>query len=184
MELSVLSTDIAEPINVDDVKAFMGYTASDQDAIIFRMIQTAREWLENRCAISIVNKQYKAYFEKIDAVNGWYELPVTPVLASPAITLSICGTSTTFEQRGLKRIFVRPTETYGTVSIGATWEVYYVEVTFNAGATNHTANEIIKRIVSTMFNTREDGAGEGVQMGRLPYDTLHLIEALDENTGL
>ena len=183
MELSVLSTDIAEPVSVDDVKAFMGYMASDQDAIIFRMIHTAREWLENRCAISIVNKQYKAYFEKIDAVNGWYELPVTPILASPAIILSICGTSTTFEQRGLKRISVRPTETYGTVSIGATWEVYYVEVTFNAGATNHKANETLMYIVNTMFNTRDSG-DTGVSIGRLPYFVLQMIDSLDENTGI
>lgn len=183
MELVVLSKDIEEPVAVDDVKAFMGYPSSDQDAIIFRMIQTAREWLENRCSLSVVNKQYKAYFEKEDAVDGFYELPIVPVQPIPAITVSVCGTSTTFEQYGLKRVRIAPDKLIGTIAIGATAEIYYVEVIFNAGEKNLTANEIIKRIVSTMFNQREDGAGEGVHEGRIPYDTLRLIETIDQNTG-
>lgn len=181
MELVVLSKDIEEPVAVDDVKAFMGYPSSDQDAIIFRMIQTARQWLENRCSLSVVNKQYKAYFEKEDAVDGWFELPIIPVQSTPAIAVSVCGIPTSFEQCGLKRIRIAPDKMIST--IGVTAEIYYVEVIFNAGEKNLTANEIIKRIVSTMFNQREDGAGEGVHEGRIPYDTLRLIETIDQNTG-
>lgn len=183
MELVVLSKNIEEPITVDDMKAYMGYTPSDQDAVIHRMITTAREWLENRCSISVVNKQYKAYFEKHDLSGGWYELPVSPVQSSPAIAVSVCGTSTTFEQMGLKRVKIAPDTLIGTISVGATGEIYYVEATFNAGETNLTANEIIKRIVSSMFNAREDGGGASVHVGRLPFDVLRLIETIDQNTG-
>lgn len=183
MELKVLSSNIVEPITVADQKAFMGYTSTDQDAVIFRMIQTARAWLENRTALSLVNKQYKAYFEREDAVNGWYELPVSPVKTTPAIAVSVCGTSTTFEQIGLQRVKIKPNTLIGTIAVGASGMIYYVEATFNAGESNNTANEILKRIVSTMFNAREDGGGAEVQTGRIPYDTMRLIEAIDQNTG-
>ena len=183
MELKVLSTNIAEPITVADQKAFMGYASSDQDAIIFRMIQAARAWLENRTGLSLINKQYKAYFEKEDAVNGWYELPVSPVQSTPAIAVSVSGVSTTFEQMGLERIRIRPDTVIGTIKVGATGQIYSIEATFNAGALNDAANEIIKRIVSTMFNAREDGAGAEVLIGRIPYDTMRLIEVLDQTTG-
>jgi len=183
MELKVLSTNIVEPITVADQKAFMGYTPSDQDAVIFRMIQTARVWLENRTGLSLVNKQYKAYFEKEDAINGWYELPVSPVQTTPAIAVKVCSTTTTFEQMGLDRIRIRPDTVIGTTKIGATGQAYYVETTFNAGASNDAANEILKRVVSSMFNAREDGGGAEVLTGRIPFDTMRLIEAIDQTTG-
>jgi uncharacterized phiE125 gp8 family phage protein len=183
MELKVLSTNIVEPITVADQKAFMGYSSTDQDAVIFRMIQAARMWLENRTGLSLVNKQYKAYFEKEDAVGGWYELPVSPVQSTPAIAVSVCGTSTTFEQMGLDKIKIKPDTLIGTIAVGAPAEIYYVEATFNAGATNDAANEILKRVVSSMFNAREDGGGAEVLTGRIPYDTMRLIEAIDQNTG-
>lgn len=184
MELKVLSTNIVEPVTVADQKAFMSYTPSDQDAVIFRMIQTARIWLENRTGLSLVNKQYKVYFEKEDAINGWYELPVSPVQSTPAIAVSVCGVSTTFEQMGLERIKIKPDTLIGTLRVGASATIYYVEAIFNAGASNDAANEILKRIVSTMFNAREDGGGAEVLMGRIPYDTMRLIEVIDQTTGL
>ncbi|HUX56216.1 MAG TPA: hypothetical protein VMV77_04535 [Bacteroidales bacterium] len=184
MELSILSTGISEPVNIAEVRDFIGYPSTNQDTVIKKMIITAREWLEEYCAISIVNKQYKAYFEKADALNGWYELPVSPVLSTPALVVAVRGVTIDFEQMGLNIVRVRPYSTYGTIGVGSTGVNWYMEVTFNAGAANNTADEIIRKIVATMFNARTDGAGEGVQMGRLPYDTLRLISAINKNTGL
>jgi hypothetical protein len=180
MELSVLSTGLIESVSVEDCKGFMGYTPADQDITIRNMIIVARQWLENRTGLSCISKSYKAYFEKEDAVNGWYELPMSPVLALPAITVSVCGTSMTFTQKGLRRVKIKPESYWSTIS--GTTETYYVEAIFQAGEANDTANEIIKRIVSSMFNNREDGSD--ISVGRLPYDTLRLIETIDQNTGL
>ena len=69
----------------------------------------------------------------------------------------------------------------GTVSIGASVNVYYVEVTFQAGENNELANNCIKRIVSSLFNNREDGITD-VSMAEMPFDTLQLISMLDNNT--
>jgi uncharacterized phiE125 gp8 family phage protein len=183
MELKILSTTIMEPVTVADTRTFIGYDADDQDDVIRKMITTAREWLENRCALSLVNKQYTAYFEKSDARNGWYELPVAPVLSTPALVVAVNGVTVTAEEMGQSVKRVRPAVIYGTIGVGATSSNWYMEVTFNAGATNNTANEVIKKIVTTMFNNREEGTG-AVPVGRLPYDTMRLIESIDNNTGL
>ena len=184
MELKILSSSITEPLTAVEMRTFMGYSGTDQDTVIGKMITTAREWLESHCSISLVNKQYLAYFEKKDAIHGWYELPVSPVLSTPALVVKLRGVTIDFEQMGMNIVRVRPYATYGTIGVGSTGINWYMEVTFNAGATNNTANEILRKIVTTMFNAREDGAGEGVQTGRLPYDTLRLIETIDKNTGL
>lgn len=184
MDCQVLSTNLLEPVTVADQKAFMGYPSTDQDAIIYRMIQTARNWLEIRTGLSLVSKSYKVYFDKGDAVNGWYELPYSPVLSTPAITVSVCGVSdASFETKGLTKKWIRPSSVIGTISMTGSVSAYYLEVTFQAGATNETANEILKRIVSSMFNAREDGGGAEVLTGRIPYDTIRLIEMIEQNTG-
>ena len=188
MELTILSdlTFADEEITVQEIKDMMGYLGTDQDTRIERLIMTAREWLENRTALSCIAKSYKAYFEKADRDSeGYYELPMSPVLSSPAITVSVCGVSTTFTQKGLNRVKIKPDDIIGTVRVGASAAPYYVEVVFTAGKSNTTANEIIRRITATMFNEPQDGAGESmnVSVSRLSYDSTRLIETIDQNTG-
>jgi len=62
--------------------------------------------------------------------------------------------------------------------------IYYVEVTFNAGKANTVADEVIKRIATSLFNARQDGVTEEISVGRIPYDTRRLIESINENMGL
>lgn len=181
MELTVLSTGILEPVSVADVKDFMGYTASDQDAAIQKMITAAREWLENRCSLALISKSYKAYFTKADALNGWYHLPVSPV--TEITTVEVCGVEASYDSLGMYQKKIKPYNVYGTIGVGSTTYLYYVEVTFTAGASNNTANEIIKYIVDTMFNNRDSG-DSAVPIGKLPYHVQRLIESVDANTGL
>ena len=180
MQLSVLTSSITEPVTHDEVKTYMGYPASDtsQDALIDTMITAAREWLEQRTGLSIVSKSYKVHYEKDEDDDGWYELPRSPVLASPAITVSVCGVSTTFQQEGLTRVRVAPDNTYGTILIGSTIDVFYTEIVFQAGATNNIANLCLYNIVSTMFNFRDSA---GVNVARIPFDTLQMIDSLSIN---
>jgi hypothetical protein len=185
MELAVLTGAVTDPVTATQAKLFMGYPTTDQDTVITNMITVARQWLEANTGFSCVSKSYKAYFERDDAVNGWYELPVVPVLAAPVISVSVCGTVATFEQKGLRRVFIRPYTIWGTIGVGSSIEAYYIEATFQAGEVSETANECIKRIVSSMFNDRQDGVSTGgnVAYSRLPYDTRALIETLKANPG-
>lgn len=180
MELKVLTTSITEPVTVAEAKSFMGYPSTEvtQDLTITAMIKTAREFVEQRTALSLVSKSYKVYFTEDESEDGWYELPASPVLAAPAITVSMSGVSTTFQQKGLDRIKIKPDAVIGTVQVGQS-ETSYIEIVFQAGAPNATANEIIKRIVSFMFNHREDGIG--ISVARLPFDTVSLIQSISQN---
>jgi hypothetical protein len=181
MEVTVVTTGLAEEVTVAEIKTITGYPGTDQDTRIEKLITVAREWLEARTGTSALAKSYKAHFEKSDRDSGgWYELPFSPVIATPAITVTVCGVSSTFEQKGLSRVYVRPAATWATIPAGGS-ETYYVEVVFTAGKSSETANECIRRIVVSMFNEPQDGAE--VSVSRLPYDTMRLIESIDQNTG-
>jgi hypothetical protein len=176
MQLKVLTASFAEPIDHTAVKAFMGYLETDQDDIIDSLITAARMWFEDRTGMSVISKSYKAYFEKEDAENGWYELPVAPVLDTPAITVKVTGTSTTFQQKGLTKISICPDNVIGTVGVGTGSTPYYCEVTFQAGEANEAANQCIMSIISQIFNHREEGIN--INFARLPFDTMQRINAM------
>lgn len=181
MELKILTSSITEPVSVADAKSYMGYpsTETTQDVTITNMIKTAREFVEQRTALSLVSKSYKAYFTEDDIEDDWFELPISPVLDDPAITVTMNGVSTTFQQMGMNKVKIKPDAVIGTMLVGQSDSQNYCEVTFQAGASNTTANEIIKRIVSHLFNHREDGLG--LSIARLPFDTVSLIQSINEN---
>jgi hypothetical protein len=181
MRWDVLTSQITEPVTHDQVKTFMNYPAADtsQDTFIDSCIVVARKWLEKRTALSIVSKSYKAYFEREDAEAGWYELPFSPVLTTPVITSSMNGVSTTFQQVGMGKVRVMPDSVFGTTHIGGSSVPSYLEVIFQAGATNEEANNILLELVSIAFNNRA-GSG-GVSTGNIPYDLLQRIDSISEN---
>ena len=178
MEWKDVSTSVTEPITHDDVKDFMGYPSTDtsQDDTIDNMIIAARKWLEKRTGLSVVSKSYKAYFEEEDAEDGWYELPFSPVSDTPAITVSISGTSTTFQQRGLKRVRICPDSVFSTINVGQSY-ASYIEVTFDAGEDSEEANDILLHLVSISFNDRNGG---NLTASKIPYSLLQRIDLLTE----
>jgi uncharacterized phiE125 gp8 family phage protein len=170
--------NINETITADDVKTFMGYPVAEQtqDLLIESMIRSAREWLEQRTALSLVSKDYKVYFDPEEAEDGWYELPVSPVTGTPVVSVS--GTVTTFEQKGLKRIFIYPASVYSSALVGQTTPSY-LEVKFTAGESNNSANQVLMELVSFMFNNREGSTT--LNIASLPYDLKGRINALSVN---
>lgn len=181
MDVRVETTSLTEEVTVAEIKTITGYSDTDQDTRIGLLITVAREWLEARTGVSALAKSYKAYFEKGDRDSeGFYELPFSPVSGTPVV--EVCGVATTdFDSIGLDRKRIRPAASFGTIPVGGT-SPYYVEVTFTAGESSKLANECIRRIVASMFNEPQDGAE--VSMSRLPFDTLRLIESINQNTGL
>lgn len=179
MELKVTSSSITEPVTKAELKAFMGYPSTDtsQDDIMDIIITAAREWFEQRTGLSVVSKYYSAYFEEDDRSDGWFELPVNPVTGTPVVT--VCGVVTSYQQKGSKVIKISPDNVYGTIPVGGLSYTYYVEVTFTAGAKNEIANVCIMGIASSIFNYREGGLN--VNVARIPFDTLTLIDSLSNN---
>lgn len=171
--------NITEPITADEVKTFMGYPTSDlsQDLLIESMIISAREWLEQRTALSLVSKDYKVYFEIEESEDGWYELPISPVTGTPVVSMN--GTVTTFEQKGLNRVAISASSVYSSILIGQTTAANYIEVEFTAGATNKSAISILMELVSFMFNNREGSST--LNLASLPYDLRSRIGSLSMN---
>lgn len=169
---------ITEPVTKSQVKAYMGYSDSDtsQDDLIDMLITAARKYVEDYTGCSVVEKQYKVYFEKEDLAGGWLELPFFPVSESEDITLTINGTEVDFEQKGLKRVKIYPSAVYSTIPVGSNLTEWYGEVTFTAGEENSIANAAIIRIVSHLFNHREDGIDKA--FNSLPFDTIKLLNSL------
>jgi len=180
LELQITS-DVIEPVLIDEVKVHMGFPSTDtsQDALISTLISAARRFLEDQTSLSVVSKAYKARFEKEDAdAEGYFWLPVSPVTTTPVV--SVNGTVTDFQQKGLEIIRIMPNATYSTVT--GNEDTYYCDVTFTAGRVNETANTIIKAIVADLFNNRN--SENTISMGRLSYNVVRMINSISLNLGL
>lgn len=180
LELQITS-DVIEPVLIDEVKVHMGFPSTDtsQDALISTLISAARKFVEDQTSLSVVSKSYKARFEKEDAdAEGYFWLPVSPITDTPVV--SVNGTVTDFLQKGLEIIRVKPNATYSTVT--GNESSYYCDVTFTAGRVNETANTIIKGIVADLFNNRN--SENTISMGRLSYNVVRMINSISLNLGL
>jgi uncharacterized phiE125 gp8 family phage protein len=179
---------LAEPVTASEFKTFAGYTGTDQDTLIASMITAARQFFENETGLSVISKVYEVEFDRWDMIQddltktgysgydeGWYKLPVSPVTA--IASAKIASTSVTYSQKGQKEIMIHPDT---VVQTGESSNILQVE--FTAGAADTQAKMAILRIVSDMFNNREDNM-TGVSVANLSFDTMRMISNLSMNTG-
>lgn len=180
MELVTVTTNLAEPITVSEVKTFLGYPSADQDALISKLITASREFVEKRTALSLVEKNYQAYFERDECDDeGWFELPVSPVNSTTkTVTVSMSGTATTFQQKGIKRVKIKPDAVFGTI-LSDTTDTYYLVIDFWAGSSNQLLNSILLSIVASRFNHRDEGVD--INIASLPFDTIQMINQVTMN---
>ena len=176
MQVKEKAGAITDPVTLADVKNYIGYTSADQDSLFTQLITSAREWLEDHFAFSCVSKSYIARFEKDDAIDGWYELPISPVTGITRVTVSseVVG----YEEKGDETREIHPDE---VISTGISSNELVVE--FVAGAAGGRAKIGIMRIVSDMFNNKDDNP-TNISAAKLSYDTMRYLEGLNKNTGL
>lgn len=74
----------AEPLSLADAKAAMKVAFSDDDALITKLIVSAREWLENYTGRQLRPKTMKVVVEM--TAYEWYELP-SPVTGIVSVTM-------------------------------------------------------------------------------------------------
>lgn len=178
---------IAEPVTVKECKDYMGYSGTDQDGFIQNLITTAREFIENETGFSGVSKSYEAEFDRWDMISddltkvgyqgwddGWYKLPFAPVTSITSVELS--GVTTTYSQKGLKTVFIHPDT---VVQTGVSNNILQVE--FVAGEASAQFKTAVLRVVSDLFNNRED---TGNVQSLVSFSTLRYIANLSENTSL
>lgn len=179
---------LTEPVTATEFKTFAGYTGTDQDTLIASMITAARQFFEAETGLSVISKVYEAEFDRWDMIqddltktgysgydDGWYKLPFAPVTA--IASAKIASTSVTYSQKGQKEIMIHPDT---VVQTGTTSNILQVE--FTAGAADTQAKNAILRIVSDMFNNREDN-DIGTISSTISFGTKQMISNLSINTG-
>ncbi len=178
---------LTEPVTAAEFKTFIGYAATDQDTFIASLITAVREFIENETGISCISKVYEAQFDRWDMFgddltkigytgyyDGWYRLPFSPVTA--IASAKIASTAVTYDQRGLKVVDIHPDT---VVQTGTASNI--LEVEFTAGESNTIIKNAILRIISDLFNYREDYTG--LSMSSISFDAQRLISQLSTNTG-
>ena len=170
---------LTEPVTVANMEAFLGFDMdAAQETLVGTMITAARQWLENKIAVSVLSKSYEVRFYTEDALDRYYELPFSPVASITSVEIS--GTSINYDEKGLDRVYIRP---QSSVITNSTSDEAYLDCEFVAGAANTLANEVIKRIVSDMWDNRKDDLPDSPSSG-LSWNTMRYIETLSNNTEL
>lgn len=93
MAVSIVSTVDQEPLSLEEMKLYLEVDYDDQDDMISRAITAARIKIENRCSISIAQKQFVL---KIAAFDDELALPYPPLVSVENVKyLSTDGTEKT-----------------------------------------------------------------------------------------
>lgn len=93
MSLTLTTAPTVEPVSLDDLKGWLGYTAADDDNLLLQLIRSAREYIER-----VMWRQFitATYTWKLDRFACVLYVPRPPLIAVTSITyLDDTGTSQT-----------------------------------------------------------------------------------------
>ena len=170
---------LTEPISSADIESYLGFEmTTDQKTLVSSMITSARKWLEDKTALSVLSKSYEVRFYVEDRIGDYYELPFSPVTEITSVEIS--GTAVEYDQKGLDRIYIRP---QSSIITNTSSDEAYLDCKFIAGASNDLTNTVIKRIVADMWDNRKDNLPDSPSAG-LSWETMKYIETLNNNTKL
>lgn len=82
MRVKVVSPPTLEPVTLMQAKAHLRVDSSDDDALITRLIESAREHVENVTRRSYIQRVYRMTMDEFDEV----ELPFPPAISVSSIT--------------------------------------------------------------------------------------------------
>ena len=187
MEVKVKTgQSLVEPVTASEFKTYIGYSGSDQDTLIASLITAAREFVELETGVSCLSKVYQAVFTRWDMIyddtttpgvtsydDGWFRLPFSPV--TDIASVKIGGVEVTYDERGLKAVEIHP-DTVVQTGVSSN----ELEVEFTAGESSPIAKNAILRVVSDLFNNREDNVS-GVSMAGLSFDTQRFLGSISRN---
>lgn len=85
MSLTLLAPPASEPISLDDLKAHLRITHTDEDALIASLGMAARQSVEARAGLALMPQQWRL---GLDAAPDAVYFPLRPVLSVDAVTVS------------------------------------------------------------------------------------------------
>lgn len=74
-QITTVSNPVCEPVSLPSAKAHLRIDGSDSDTLINSLIKAAREWVENYCQRSLVQRTYRA---DVPYFASRYRLPMSP----------------------------------------------------------------------------------------------------------
>lgn len=157
---------LAEPVSVSDFKSYIGYTGSDQDVLIAKMIKAIRRWVERYTGKCAVEKIYQAQFNEYDRLDGKFTLPIGPV--KEVASVKINNVDTEYELSGL---------TESEILING-YVQYPVTVEYTASVSDCVENlELaILRLTANLFKNKRDVSEVNTQ--KVDFTTKQLLNAL------
>src|SRR5690242_15085154 len=85
MSLQIVTGPTAEPVTVDEVKARLRITSTNDDATIAAHITAAREFAEKETRRSLAYKSYALYLDRFPYPYEPIRVPVPPLVAVSAV---------------------------------------------------------------------------------------------------
>lgn len=141
-DIKINSTTGSELVTTQEVKDFVRIDTSSDDAIISRMIVTARIWCENYIGKDIVAKNRTFYLQEVD---DRFTLPFSPIASISSVTSK--NTAIAFESYGLDDTIIE----IGSLPADE------VKVTYiTTGISDDLIKEAILNLVSTYYDNRAD----------------------------
>ena len=141
-DIKINSTTGSELVTTQEVKDFVRIDTSSDDAIISRMIVTARIWCENYIGKDIVAKNRTFYLQEVD---DRFTLPFSPIASISSVTSK--NTAIAFEFYGLDDTIIE----IGSLPADE------VKVTYiTTGISDDLIKEAILHLVSTYYDNRAD----------------------------
>ena len=141
-DIKINSTTGSELVTTQEVKDFVRIDTSSDDAIISRMIITARIWCENYIGKDIVAKNRTFYLQEVD---DRFTLPFSPIASISSVTSK--NTAIAFESYGLDDTIIE----IGSLPADE------VKVTYiTTGISDDLIKEAILHLVSTYYDNRAD----------------------------
>ena len=141
-DIKINSTTGSELVTTQEVKDFVRIDTSSDDAIISRMIVTARIWCENYIGKDIVAKNRTFYLQEVD---DRFTLPFSPIASISSVTSK--NTAIAFESYGLDDTIIE----IGSLPADE------VKVTYiTTGISDDLIKEAILHLVSTYYDNRTD----------------------------
>ena len=162
---------LIEPVTAAEFKTYIGYTGTDQDALIATMITAVRRWVERYSGMCAVEKIYQVHFNRYDLdPDGRLAFPIGPVKSITSVYMNTTEVSTdSYSTEGY-------TETKLYIYGGIGNYPIYVEYVADKSDCLENLKLAILRLATNLFKNKRDVSD--MTMQKVDFTTKQLLNSL------
>lgn len=173
---------VAEPVSLAEAKEHLRVTSSREDALIWRQVQAAREWLERFTGRAFVNRTIEVYLDAAPALD--LELPVAPVSAiskietfdAAGVPVLLEGTEYALDPAGRQLPIVRWADGVAWPEDVRRFNAIRITATAGYGADGASVPAAVRAavllLVGAMYENREEGVDRAPHVARVSASAL------------